>query len=138
MKNYIMLFVMAFITSIPTNSQTIQYRYVYSVTPDGIKYDKWANDAIKNYMHYYTYTNNKTVCYASDSKGNVLRGLLGDLLIYDYYNEENGIYIYRFRSNKNITIRISKDYKRINVDYLPRDEIEVYEMVANSARKPFY
>lgn len=118
-------------------AQTMCYRYIYSVSQSGEKYDKYANEGepgctSPNYRkklgYYFTFNDNKSTVCTSDKNGKASRSIYGNLIIADFVKSTNEMHIYKFRTDGE-TIRFSKDFKRMNRNGLPprTDDVDVFE-----------
>ena len=107
-----MILVMLLAGAVSVSAQTYCYRCIYKVSEDGVRIKDGG------WTEYYTFINNKSVCYHSDKDGNKTQ--YGMTFIYEGSN--NGILTYAYRPKDpymNVPlpskyIYFSSDYSRIN------------------------
>ena len=94
MKKKLCLFLICLGFACSANSQTYSYRYSHSVNEDGVKKNQpWS----KTSVHYITFVKNKSVCYESNEKGELLTLPFSGACLpqYKYIGKENDMYIYQ-------------------------------------------
>lgn len=105
---------MAFVTA---KAQTYAYKCLYSVDDNGIK----RKSIVENTIFYFTFTNDKSMCYSTDKNG--IYSLRDGLGSYRYIGTRNGMYVYKECSTnigtnmfgQNI-LYFKSDYSRLNWD----------------------
>ncbi len=97
-------------------AQTRAYKYLYAVKDDV----KISGPISKGNIYYFTFTNNKSMCYLTNKDG-VYSGGYG-INSYKFVGEKDGVLIYMeqdrtFLADKQDMLYFSSDYKRLNAQW---------------------
>lgn len=127
MKKNLLLLSLLLLSILPIKGQTYCYKHLFDVDKDGIKHEQTG-------YTYFTFTNNKTICYQSDKNGNVLKstmpGFNSTASTFRYVETKNNMHMYK-ESDKNFGMGVvtygmnfyyfSTDYSRLNAFYPAKD-----------------
>ncbi|MBR2249646.1 MAG: hypothetical protein IJ844_03940 [Prevotella sp.] len=97
-----------------TNAQTYCYKFMHNVTSDGVKKKGVLNPGT---LFYFTFNNNKSMCFLTDKNG-IYNGGYGQNS-YRYIGKRNGMFIFKeqntnmFAQGQDI-LYFSDDFERMN------------------------
>lgn len=114
MRNYLLTLALVLTIGISTtNAQTYCYKYLYNVTNDDVRKKGIASGSI----FYFTFNNNKSMCYMTDKNG--VYSLSYGIGTYKYIGKRNGMFIFKeqstnmFHQEQNM-LYFSEDFMRLN------------------------
>lgn len=112
MKKNLYLFLTFLLFVCTANSQTYSYRYSHSVNDDGVKkiHPQWKINPVV----YITFVKEKSICYQSNEKGEILQYASP----YKYIGKENDMYVYQDTTPNFLLVSNKQRLRMFTTDFM--------------------
>lgn len=112
MKKKLCLFLICLGFACSAISQTYSYRYSHSVNEDGVRkiHPQWK----MNPVVYMTFVKEKSICYQSNEKGEILQYASP----YKYIGKENDMYVYQDTGSNFLLVSNKQRLRMFTTDFI--------------------